>query len=361
MRSLLALVALVVVGCGDDAPASHDARPIDARPIADGFDVPLETWSWIDVPGMTCGDGSPTGIAINPTTRSQQLVLVFEGGGACWEAAACYGILIPVTASHLDGFDATTFASVRPQFFDNVWAFQRDDPQSLFADATWVFVPYCTGDLHAGTRTHDYMALGQTRTMHHVGATNVDAMLARVAPLPASEVFAIGVSAGGYGVQLNWDRIAAAFPSATTHAFADGAQTVPIEAGRWGTIGTTWAPRFPAGCTDCAASLFEVGAFWRTAPPATGGRYALTNSLQDGTLAVFFGYDAAGMRAQSLAVGTAMTRRTAGTEQAAFMIDDSSHTMFATPNRTTSTSDVLRPWIEAWARGPASAFTTVGP
>lgn len=348
-------LSLVLAACGGDGGnAPTDGRgdgPTDGASI----DAPPETWSWIEVPGMTCGNGSPTGIAINPTTRSSKLVIMFEGGGACWEAAACYGIVIPVAAAHLDGFTAQTFESVRPAYFDTSWLFQRDEPTSPLGDATWVFVPYCTGDLHAGTQTTVYEALGQMATMHHVGAHNVDAMLGRLASLAPTEVFAMGVSAGGYGVQLNWDRIAAAFPSATTHAFADGAQLVPIEAGRRGALAQRWAPRFPAGCADCATNMDRVAAHWRAGAPATGGRYALTSSLQDGVLALYFGYDAAGMRAASLPIGAAMT----GT-QAAFMIDTTSHTMLSAPTTRTSTNVELQGWVEAWITG-AAAFTTVGP
>ena len=369
MRNIVAVLTVLAIGaCGDDgtaasdAPLGGDASSSDgagsdatsATPIDFGA-LPLEQWTWVDVPGMVCGNGSATGIAINPTQRSNKLMLMFEGGGACWEASTCYGIIVPVTASHLDGFNANTFASVRPTFFDNVWAFQRDEPTSLFADATWVFVPYCTGDLHAGTRENVYEALGQQRTMHHKGAMNVDAMLARIDDYAFSELFAIGISAGGFGVQLNWDRIAAAFPNVTTHAFADGAQMVPIEFARWGTMNSAWAPRYPAGCTDCAARFDNTAKHWR-AGPASGGRYALTNSLQDGTLALFFGYDAAGMKQQSLAIGTAMT----APGQAAFMVDDNSHTMLGSPTKMTSTNVTVRSFIEAWARNEA-AFTTVGP
>lgn len=365
MGSRAVLLALVLAACGDDVRSGNpdgdsrdapgDGIGIDS-PLDAGFDVPLETWTWVDVPGMVCGNGSPTGIAVNPSTRSNKLVIIVEGGGACWEAANCYGIIVPVTASHLDGFNATTFIGVRNQFIDSNWMLQRTEPTSLFGDASWVFVPYCTGDLHAGTRENIYQALGQMRTMHHKGAMNMDAALARIAGYPASEVFAIGISAGGFGVQLNWDRISATFPNVTTHAWADGAQMVPIESGRWGTMNSVWAPRYPAGCTNCNVRFDNTAAFWRAAPPATGGRYALTNSLQDGTLALFFGYDAQGMRTQSLIIGNALT----GTTKAAFMIDNNSHTMIQQPNNMTSTGIVLRPWIEAWANGTA-AFTTVGP
>jgi hypothetical protein len=370
MRSVLftAFVAFGLAACGDDdGEAAADAAPGDDGGSADGGSedatnvtpidfgsLALDEWTWLDVPGMVCGNGSATGIAINPTQRSNKLMLLFQGGGACWEAANCYGIVVPVTASHLDGYTATTFNNMRPQI-DNIWALQRDEPTSLFTDATWVFVPYCTGDLHAGTRENVYEALGQQRTMHHKGAMNVDAMLGRIDDYAFSEIFAIGISAGGFGVQLNWDRITAAFPAVTTHAFADGAQMVPIESARWGTMNNVWAPRYPSGCTDCMTRFDNTATYWRTAHPAMGGRYALTNSLQDGTLALFFGYNAADMKAASLIIGNAMTG-----ENASLMVDDNSHTMLATPNKMTSTGTSVRTFIEAWARDGAE-FVTVGP
>lgn len=341
----LALAMAIAMGCG---------APPDGPPTTD-WEFPLETWTWVDVPGMVCGNGSPTGIAINPSTRSERLVILFEGGGACWEAASCYGILVPVAASHLDGFNGQTFEdSIRPTL-DQHWMLQRTDPASLFGDASLVFVPYCTGDLHAGTQDTVYEALGQQRTMHHQGAANVDAMLARLSRYSVSEVFAIGISAGGYGVELNWDRIAAAFSGTTTHILADGSQLVPFEAGRWATISQRWAPRFPARCTDCVNGLNFVAAFWRTNPPADGGRFGLIASLQDAVLSLYFGYDANGMRDASLAIATAMTGM-----EGAFMLDNNTHTRLAAPESTTSTGVILRPWVEAWANGGAT-FMTVGP
>lgn len=347
MRATLAFALLLVAACGGGG---------DGAPDGGAGDLPLERWTWIDVPGMRCGDGSATGVAINPSDRSRTVVLAFEGGGACWEAAACYGVpgVLEPTAVHLDGFTEETFAAVRP-FFDTSWAFQRDDAGSPFGDATWVFVPYCTGDLHAGQQTTEYDVGGQPRTMHHVGAANVDAMLAAIAALPADEVFAVGVSAGGYGVQLNWDRLAAAFPGATTHILADGAQLVDVEPSRWGELRARWRPRFPAGCAGCDDGLATVAAHWGEGPPAGGGRHALTASLQDQVIALFFGLDPAGLRGASLAIGGAMSG-----PQAAFMVDDASHTMIGSPGTQTSTGVSLRDWIGAFVAG-SSAFVTVGP
>ena len=121
MGQRVCLLALLLVACGDETTVATDAADATTDAGTDGgldagFDLPLETWTWVDVPGMVCGNGSPTGIAINPSTRSQKLVILVEGGGACWEAANCYGILVPITAVHLDGFNAQTFAGIRARF-----------------------------------------------------------------------------------------------------------------------------------------------------------------------------------------------------------------------------------------------------
>lgn len=345
LRQFVAL-AITLAGCGG----------VQQQVVVDeDFGVPFEKWSWLDVPGMVCGNGSPTGIAINPSKRSDKLLLVIEGGGGCWDPATCYGILIPVTASHLDGFNAQTFENdIRP-LFDQSWLVQRSDATSPFGDATWVFVPYCTGDLHAGTQTTVYEALGQTRTMHHMGAHNMDAVLERIAPYPINEVFTVGFSAGGYGAQLNWDRIAAVYPNAKTHIFADGAQLVQPEAGRWSMMNQRWAPRYPKGCTNCSDRLDNVAAYWRMGAPPNGGRYGLTASLEDEVLTVFMGYDAQGMHNATLPIGNAMMG-----DQAAFIVDTKTHTLLGTPTVKTSTNVELRAWTEAWVTGDA-AFKTVGP
>jgi hypothetical protein len=303
---------------------------------------------------MVCGNGSPTGIAVNLTRRSSRIVIVVEGGGACWEAAACYGIVVPVTAPHLDGFTSATFESIR-SVLDTSWALQRDDPASPFGDASWVFTPYCTGDFFTGTRVATYDVFGDLRQLHHEGAASFDAMLDRIRMLPATEVFAVGISSGGYGVQANYDRIAATFPTATTHMLADGAPLVPMEAGRWGALKAQWQPRFPAACTSCATSFSELANHWSAGLPNAASRHALIAPLRDQAVALYFGYDEATLSAAMTTLGNSMTGG-----QAAFMIDSTLSALLDMPSATTTGGVTLRTFATAWANG-AAEFTTVGP
>ncbi len=353
---LAAGVASVACGrLGFDATVGDSDGDAGDPDASTGFPgVATEAWTWIDVPGMICGNGSPTGIAVNLTRRSRRVVLIFETGGACWEAAPCYGILIPATAPHIDGFDATTFETVRPALDAN-WALQRDDAASTFGDASWVFVPYCTGDFFIGTQVATYDVLGELRELHHEGATNVDAMLARISMLDATEVFAVGLGGGGYGVQLNFDRIAATFPAATTHVLADGAPLVAVESGRWGSLMTRWQPRFPAGCTDCATNLSAAASFLSSALPSPQSRHALIAPLRDQAIALHWGYDETTLSTVTQNLGATMTG-----PQAAFLYDSTLAGLLDMPNAMTSGGVTVRAFVDGWASGDAR-FSTVGP
>lgn len=168
-------------------------------------------WVWTPVEGARCANGSDTGFGLRERD-GDDLLIYLMGGGACWDAATCYGLSLAWNVT--TGYTGDVFAVERLRgagIFD------------VFPDATQVFVPYCTGDLHSGTLTRQHVAEAPT---HHVGANNLDAFLARI-PAPRGRVFIVGTSAGGYGAQLNADRFVKAFPDHEVHVMADSAAWVP--------------------------------------------------------------------------------------------------------------------------------------
>ncbi len=90
---------------------------------------------------------------------------------------------------------------------------------------SFVCVPYFTGDVHAGDNVMNYPAAGTqvpARTVHHKGAKNLDAFLVRLHDTfpDAARVFLVGSSAGAFGAQqLNYQRVAAAWPAAEVHCW----------------------------------------------------------------------------------------------------------------------------------------------
>src|SRR6266545_3474680 len=83
---LALLVALALAGCGGDKQASPSPPP--DQPIQP-IQAPRNTWTWVDFPDSSCGDGSTTGIGVNPGDSSNVLVFL-EGGGACWSYESCF-------------------------------------------------------------------------------------------------------------------------------------------------------------------------------------------------------------------------------------------------------------------------------
>ena len=124
---------------------------------------------------------------------SDRLLIYFQGGGACYDLASCFG---------LRPYDATVGDDDDPGLPGREGILDLSNPDNPFRDYDIVFVPYCTGDFHLGDRvvTWDVEGGGQA-TMRFEGATNARAVLAWVyAHFRAPEsVFVSGCSAGAVG------------------------------------------------------------------------------------------------------------------------------------------------------------------
>lgn len=138
-----------------------------------------------------CGDGSEfnfwqkTGAPDNTN-----LLVVVEGGGACWDAATC-GI----------GTGSTSISEGRSPDNDRNGVFDLENENNPFKDWSMVFVPYCTADIHWGDLTTQY---SDTLTIHHNGYNNLMAVLSWVGATfeEPETVFITGESAGAYGARL---------------------------------------------------------------------------------------------------------------------------------------------------------------
>jgi hypothetical protein len=334
---VLLLAALLSAACGSSEPAPAPTGPISA---------PSETWSWVAFPGSACGNGSSTGLGVNLTSRSSDVVVYFQGGGACWDQLTCSYFASNV----LTGYGPAQFASESTLVMA---PFDRGNTGNPFRNASFVFVPYCTGDLQAGTATNDY---GGT-VVHHAGALNTGLFLERLAAtFPGSRrLYVTGSSAGGYAAQLNYWRFAEAFPSAEVHALADSAQAVQPISPSYASLLAAWKAVLPAGCAACAADITALPAWLASTYPA--GRFALAAYMQDGTLSHFLGYGPAGMKA---ATRSLLDTRYAPTANARwFAIDDVKHTMLG-DLATTSNGVTLQAWLAGWYTGDPT-WASVGP
>jgi len=152
--------------------------------------------------GLTrCADGSDFSFLVRPGS-SNNVIIEFQGGG-CWNKGGCDAS----TSNHrvydevklLNGM-ASSFATDIPILADPLLF----GSQVSVTDWTYIYVPYCTQDMHLGTRSVEYSDAqsGETLLMHHWGAANTDAVISWVyRNMPSPGTFAlVGCSAGAMGV-----------------------------------------------------------------------------------------------------------------------------------------------------------------
>lgn len=241
-----ALFAAAALACGAGEP---EPEPIDLEaPLAN-----LEAgWNKV-VPGgaTTCSDGSPFHFFVRPADPTQ-LVFYLQGGGGCWNAETCDPQGRPTyTMTAIDDLtppsSAESDAESEEEPAYGISAF--DHRENPFAEHSFVFVPYCTGDVHIGDRDAVYEVPATDEeearevTIHHRGYTNGRAALdwSYEHFLGPETVFVTGSSAGAIPSPVYARHFAEHYPDARITALGDGAggyrqigDTRPHES--WGTL-----------------------------------------------------------------------------------------------------------------------------
>lgn len=312
-------------GDSADAGDSSDAGGDDAGSDDAGADagndagvITFEDWRFIPIAGSKCARGAQTGFgyaAGSPT----ELLLYLQGGGACWNTGTCqpsvqqWGPIcnyasnsvclwneaggtqpLAVFVSHPDPFPAdgggafpSELGSVKSSL---LFSRRADNP---LHGASMVFVPYCTGDLHSGDAERTYLVKNDLvsqpvgRTHYFNGAKNLDLFLSdlRARHPRLDRVWLIGVSAGGYGAQLNLHRVRAAFPEADVQLLADSAPMLPSP--HYDAWKTAWNLQYPPGCgAACDGGLDGILEQQLTLAPNT--RAALLAYREDQVITRFF-------------------------------------------------------------------------
>ena len=130
-----------------------------------------------------CADGSPFSFLVRrgSTGNERKVVVDFMGGGACWDEACLSADSIryqavPAYAALLGGLSTAAANTAARTLGLNVFAL--GDAVTGAKTFTYIFVPYCTQDIHLGTCTVNYTAAsGATRTVRHNGARNTRAVM----------------------------------------------------------------------------------------------------------------------------------------------------------------------------------------
>lgn len=220
----VALLALAALAC---APAEEAPEPVDLEaPLADL----TEGWNTITPGGSTtCSDGSPFRFFVRAADPTQ-LVFYLQGGGGCWNAQTCDPQGNPTyTMTAIEELPAPSTDESGEEPAYGISAFNH--PENPFADHSFVFVPYCTGDVHIGDRDAVYEAAAtddapaREFTIHHRGYTNGRAALDWTYEhfLGPETVFVTGSSAGSIPSPVYARHFAENYPAARVTALGDGA------------------------------------------------------------------------------------------------------------------------------------------
>ncbi len=356
---------------GPVAPDTFDCAASDPSiTFGDAITADAMTWTFIDFPDAFCMDGSTTGIGVNLNPASSRVLIYLEGGGACFDDLSCAGVANP------NGFDASDFTNYLPVLDRGL--FDRTDANNPMKDASFIYIPYCTGDVHGGTNPD-----GDGRM--YVGYRNVTAYLKRLVPTFRSETFTSGVdlvmltgrSAGGLGTLVNYEQVQEAFDCTPVHVFDDAGTLLGddyLKPCLQSQVRELWGldAIIPSDCEQCTCS--DGGGLWNVYPYLArrhpDRRFGLVTSMEDATFRQFFGYGYS--RQCNLPLGMPADDYTAGlNELRERMADDDNFHTFYVPgdehtfsymalSATSAGGVTLEDWYTQLVEGDA-AWTDVGP
>ncbi|WP_146659070.1 pectin acetylesterase-family hydrolase [Enhygromyxa salina] len=257
-------------------------------------EAPPGDWNWVDIPGAKCIDGSPAGIGVRYGI-SDELAIFFEGGGGCFNAATC-----ALFYASFANFDQLTFDLIWQTTVLQGGLFSTTNADNPLRDWNFIYVPYCTGDVHAGAAPDTPVpgfALGAPQQF--VGYSNVHEFLDRIVPTfkDTSHVLVTGISAGGFGAAFNYDRIADAFDGSMVTLIDDSGPPL-MDPYLVPCLQQTWRDLFnldatlPPDCPECFADngggVYNLAHY--LAEKHADQTLGLISSEQDLVIRTFFGY-----------------------------------------------------------------------
>ncbi len=188
-------------------------------PSVDSFE---EGWNTLETDGL-CSAGTPFQFYAKSSNASDNLLIFFNGGGACWFGQACDLNSEPNIHSPFADMDANN-----PSLAEGIFDFENSE--NPFADYDVVFIPYCTGDVHIGSGERVYMyqnAEGNevSYTAHHNGFENSMTSLEWIYDnfTAVDKVVVTGSSAGAIGASFYSGHIAEHYAESPVVLIADAA------------------------------------------------------------------------------------------------------------------------------------------
>ncbi|NRA63619.1 MAG: hypothetical protein HRU19_04005 [Pseudobacteriovorax sp.] len=237
-------------------------------------------WHWVDIPDTYCRDGSSSGIQVNYSNSSSDLIIYLEGGGACFNNITCS--INPSSATR------------EPPPAEGI--FSRSNDGNPFKDYNYIYIPYCTGDVYAGNRRNVDVSRS-VENQQFVGYSNMTRFLQHIAPTftDADKVVLSGISAGGFGALMNFDQAKQILGSVDLRLLDDSGIPFTDEylesclQSQWRQL---WDMQFPEDCTECeneqGGGLSNYLLYLQE--KYDDSQFAFISSLGDTTIRFFYGF-----------------------------------------------------------------------
>jgi len=214
-------------------------------------------WTKIEPGGETiCSRGTPFVYFVHPGTVNR-LVVYFQGGGACWNAKTC-----SLKGIFKETADDSDNPAGKPKGILDL-----ENPDNPFKDWFFVFIPYCTADIHWGNNTETYKSGDQDVVIHHDGFVNVSAVLDWIQANfeKPDKIFVSGCSAGSYGSIMGAPHIQKLYPDVPLYQLGDAGAGVLTDdffqnsSPNWNVAPSrpNWIPA-PDGSWDEVSSLADL-------------------------------------------------------------------------------------------------------
>lgn len=280
-----------VEGPGTPTGPKGMSGPLGDIKLGAPISAPDGVWTTVPFPEAYCRDGSKAHLAVRLNSASKKFAIYLEGGGACFNDTSC-----------------TLLTFNFQSYKQGKGIFNFDHPDNPLRDFNLFYVPYCTGDVHAGDNLAGKPGL-LTPPQHYSGYSNLKLYLSRIlATVPdATDELLTGISAGGFGAALTLDLVARNMP-ATVQRFTlldDSGPPMPKSAlptclqeqwqKVWGFQNTFLKDCGPscARTDDYALDYlrFILGK-WANGPHGDRFRGGLISSTGDGIISKFFGFGA---------------------------------------------------------------------
>ncbi len=173
-----------ILGIGVTVCVSTGALAIGIEDIVDGGNN--YAWQRVEIPGTKCSDGSQYKFWLHDNPGSNDLLIMYEGGGACWDYESCSGALGLLGAANPNGL-ADDYITQQKAIYVSPLV-NGADPGFPFRSKSdlitkgWdvAYMPYCTGDVHVGNNVVTYSdpsGVNPPLNFYHMGYHNSTAAL----------------------------------------------------------------------------------------------------------------------------------------------------------------------------------------